>query len=157
MKTSKAILLLSCLLGPALAQVSIAQNQEIAVVVNPKNQVRNLTKSELRRIFSGEKRTWSGGLSVKLIVRAPESYERVVLLKLLGMSEREYKQYWIAQVFHGEAQGEPVALFSNGMQKEAIAAFPGGIALVMLGDVKPGMKVIKVDGLIPGAAGYSLR
>lgn len=45
------------------------------------------------------------------------AYERVVLLKLLGMSESEYKRYWIAQVFRGEAQGEPVPLFSNGMQR----------------------------------------
>jgi hypothetical protein len=72
------------------------------------------------------------------------------------MSESEYKQYWIAQVFRGEAQAEPVALFSNGMQKEAIGALPGAIALVMVGDVKTGMKVIKVDGLMPGATGYPL-
>lgn len=70
------------------------------------------------------------------------------------MSESEYKQHWIAQVFHGEAQAEPVALFSNGMQKEAIGAFPGAIALVTLGDVKPAMKVLKVDGHLPGEPGY---
>jgi hypothetical protein len=78
-------------------------------------------------------------------------------LRLLGMSENEYKQYWVAQVFHGDAQAEPVTLFSNGMQKEAVSAFPGAIALVTMADIKPGMKVIKVDGLMPGAAGYSLH
>ena len=152
-----AILLLTSLLGPALVQISLAQNQDVAVVVNPKNPVNDITKSELRKIFAGEKRTWARGVSIKLVVRAPGSLERVVLLRLLGMSESEYKQYWIAQVFHGEAQAEPVALFSNGMQKEAIAAFPGAIALVTLGDVKPGMKVIKVDGHSPGEPGYSLH
>ena len=157
MKISMAILLLSCLLEPAFVQIPFAQDQEPAVVVNPKNPIGNLTRSELRKIFAGEKRTWPGGLSIKVIVRVPRSYERVVLLRLLGMSESEYKQYWIAQVFRGEAQAEPVALFSNGMQKEAIGAFPGAIALVTLGDVKPGMKVIKVDGLMPGAAGYPLH
>ncbi len=126
-------------------------------MVNPKNPVSDITKSELRKIFAGEKRTWPGGLSIKLIVRVPGSYERIVLLRLLGMSESEYKQHWISQVFHGEAQAEPVALFSNGMQKEAIAAFPGAIALVALGDVKPGMKVLKVDGLLPDAAAYPLH
>jgi phosphate transport system substrate-binding protein len=157
MKKSMAILLLTSLLGPALVQISLAQDQDVAVVVNPKNPVSNVTRTDLRKIFSGEKRTWAGGVSVQLIVRAPGSLERVVLLRLLGMSEREYKQYWIAQVFHGDAQAEPVALFSNGMQKEAIAAFPGAIALVVLGDVKPGMKVLKVDGHSPGEPGYSLH
>jgi phosphate transport system substrate-binding protein len=157
MKKSMAILLLTSLLGPALVQISLAQNQDVAVVVNPKNPVNDITRTELRKIFAGEKRTWARGVSIKLVVRVPGSLERVVLLRLLGMSENEYKQYWIAQVFHGEAQAEPVALFSNGMQKEAVAAFPGAIALVTLGDVKPGMKVLKVDGHAPGEPGYSLR
>ena len=157
MKTCMAILVLSCLSTPALLQNSLAQNQEVAVVVNPRNPVSNLTRFELRKIFAGEKRTWAGGVSIKLIVRAPPSYERVVLLRLLGMSESEYKQYWIAQVFHGEAQAEPVDLFSNGMQKEAISAFHGGIALVLMADVKPGMKVLKVDGHLPGESGYPVN
>lgn len=40
---------------------------------------------------------------------------------------------------------------SVGMQKEALASFPGAITLVNVRDVKPGMKVIKIDGLLPGA------
>ncbi len=152
-----AILLLSCLLEPVLVQISLARNQDVAVVINPSNQVSNVTRSELRKIFAGEKRTWPGGLSIKLVVRVPGSYERVVLLRLLGISEGEYKQYWIAQVFRGDAQAEPVALFSNGMQKEAIGAFPGAIALVDLRDVKPGMKVLKVDGHLPGEPGYPVH
>jgi phosphate transport system substrate-binding protein len=157
MKTSIAIVLLSSLLGTALVQTSLAQDQDVAVVVNPKNPINNVTRSDLRKIFAGEKRTWSGGVSVKLFVRVPGSYERVVLLRILGMSESEYKQYWTAQVFHGEAQAEPVALFSNGMQKEAIIAFPGAIALMALQDVKSSMKVVKVDGHLPGEPGYPLR
>ena len=157
MKKSMTLLVLISLLGPALVQISLAQDQDVAAVVNPKNPVDNLTKSDLRKIFAGEKRAWPGGLSIKLLVRVPGSYERVILLRLLGMSESEYKQHWILQVFHGEAQAEPVALFSNGMQKEAIAAFPGAIALVVIGDVKPGMKVLKVDGLLPATVGYSLH
>jgi len=70
------------------------------------------------------------------------------------MNESEYKQYWIAQLFHGEAQAEPAAMFSNGMQKEAISAFPGAIARVDPVDVKPGMKVVKVEVHLPGEPGY---
>ena len=73
------------------------------------------------------------------------------------MSDKEYKTYWTAQVFRGEALSEPVALFSNGMQKEALAAYPGAVALVNLQDVKTGMKVVKVDGHMPGEAAYPLH
>ena len=62
MKRHLAILLLSSVLGPpALVQISLAQNQEVAVVVNPKNPVSTVTRAELRKIFAGEKRTWAGG------------------------------------------------------------------------------------------------
>jgi len=136
---------------------AVAQTDDVAVVVSEKNPVTNVTKPELRRIFAGEKRSWAGGQPIRLFVRAPGAHERAVLLKLLDMSESEYKKYWAAQVFRGEAQAEPVALFSNGMQKEALTTFPGAIALVNFQDVKPGMKIVKVDGHSPTEREYPLR
>ncbi len=157
----KAKLIVGCvaiwLAGLVGISSAFAQTGAVAVVVNEKNPITTLGLLELRKLFAGEKHSWASGVPVKLIVRAPGAYERVVLLKLLGMSESEYKRYWAAQVFRGEAQAEPVALFSNGMQKEAVSIFPGAIALVSLQDVKPGMKVLKVDGLLPGKAGYPLN
>jgi len=136
---------------------ALAQTGTVAVVVNDKNPVTNVSIAELRRLFAGEKRSWAGGQPVILFVRTSGARERVVLLRLLDMSESEYKRYWAAQVFRGEATAEPVALFSNGMQKEALAAFPGAVALVTLQDVKPGMKVVKVDGRFPDEPGYALH
>jgi hypothetical protein len=60
-------------------------------------------------------------------------------------------------VFRGEAETEPVALFSNGMQKEAVTVYPGALALVDSQDVKPGMKVVRMNGYTPGEAGYPLN
>ena len=74
--------------------------------------------------------------------REPGAHERDVPLKLLGMSETGCKQYWRAQVFRGHAQAEPIAVFSNGMRKEAVMAFTGAVALVDAQDVKPGMKIV---------------
>ena len=79
------------------------------------------------------------------------------MLNLLGMSESDYKKYWTSQIYKGEATSEPVALPSNGMQKEALAVYPGAIALVDAAEVKPGMKVLKVDGHTPGEANDPLH
>jgi ABC-type phosphate transport system substrate-binding protein len=152
------------LLGLALGLIPVelmvpasAQNTDVAVVVNPDNPVAGLTLVDLRKIFAGEKRSWPGGLPIKLVVRAPGCHERLALLRLLNMSESEYKQYWTAQVLRGEASSEPVAVFSNGFQKEAIRALPGGIALVDAQDAKSVAKVVKLDGHLPGEAGYPLH
>ena len=150
-------LLLIWLTALASAPPALAQGTDVAVVVNSNNSVATVGMGELRKIFAGERRTWPGGAPIKLIVRVPGSHERLVLMKLLGMSENEYRQYWTTQVFRGEASSEPVAVFSNGMEKEAVAAIPGAIALMEARDVKPGIKVVKVEGLLPGAAGYPLH
>ena len=151
------VLLLALMASVVSVTPAQAQGGEVAVVVNPANPIKDLTLVELRKVFAGEKRSWPGGVAIRLIVRPPGSHERFVLLRLLGMSESEYKQYWTAQVFRGEAGSEPVVVPSVGMQKEALSAFPGAISLVDARDVKPGMKVVKVEGLLPGETGYPLR
>lgn len=136
-----------------------AQAGEIAVIGNPNNSIANLTLADLRKIFSGQKRSWPGGAPVKLIVRGPGCRERLALLTVLGMSESEYKQYWTAQVFRGDADAEPLTMPSFGMVKEAVKVYPGAIALVLAQDVKAGMyiRVVKVEGHMPGETGYPLH
>jgi xanthosine utilization system XapX-like protein len=155
-KTS-LIPLLICLASLVCVPVAAAQAEDVAVVVNDHNPVSKMSRAELRRIFAGEERSWSAGLLVKIFVRAPGTHERVALLKLLGMTEGEYKRYWTVQIFRGEAQAEPFTVPSNGMQKEALVAYPGAVALVGLQDVKAGMKVLRVEGRMPGEAGYPLN
>jgi ABC-type phosphate transport system substrate-binding protein len=140
-----------------LAPRCAAQAEDVAVMVNASSQVSNLSLADLRKIFAGEKRTWPGGVPIKLIMRAPGCRARVVLLKLLQMSESEYKQYWAAQTLRGEADSEPFTSPSLGMALEAVKAFPGAISMVDAQDVKPGIKVIKLDGHMPGEPGYALH
>jgi hypothetical protein len=134
-----------------------AQKEDVAVVVNAENKVSTIALAELRKVFMGERRSWTAGLPIKLLVTSPGTRERSALLKLLGMSESEYKQYWTAQIFRGEAQVEPIMLPSVGMQIEALGVFAGGITLVSTTNVKPGMKVLKVNGHLPGEADYPLH
>ena len=156
----KSIAMLACLLSLLFAPPLAAQAGDVAVVVNPSNPTANISLADLRKIFAGEKHTWPvGGAPIRLFVRAPGSHERIVLLRILGMSETDYKQHWTAQIFRGEADSEPVAIASFGMALEATRAFPGAICLIDAGNIKPGMllKVIKVDGHLPGDPGYDLH
>ena len=145
-----------CLLGLFDAGCIYAQNGDVAVVVNQNNPISSLSRDEVRKLFAGEKQLWRPGLPVKIFVRASGAGERLVLLAMLDMSESEYKQYWISQVLRKEARDEPVALFSNAMQRQAIEVFPGAVALVNVRDVAGGMKVVRVDGHAPGEQGYPL-
>ncbi len=57
------------LAGVAGLSPAVAQTGAVAVVVNEKNPVTNLSTPELRKLFAGEKHSWTGGVPVKLFVR----------------------------------------------------------------------------------------
>jgi hypothetical protein len=154
---AKPILLLHILIALALVCRSDAQTNDIAVVVHANNAVNNVSLADLRKMLAGTKRSWPGGKEIKLITRAPGCRERLALLHLLAMSEDEYKQYWAAEVYRGEVDAPPLVVPSVGMQREAILAFPQGLTLLSASDVKPGMKMLRLDGLLPGDPGYPLH
>src|SRR5438874_9556514 len=135
-----------------------SKSDDVAVIVNPQNQIDSISSADLRKIFAGEKRSWNSNIPVFVVVRAPQAHERDILLShVLRITESEYKQYWVKKVYSGAVPREPLALLSNGMQLEAVRADKGGIALINLADVKQGVKVLKVDGKLPGAPAYTLR
>jgi ABC-type phosphate transport system substrate-binding protein len=131
---------------------------DIAVVVQPDTPVSSLSLAEVRKIFLGDRQYWSANMPVVLLIRAPVARERDVVLKVIyQMSEAQFKQYWIAKIFRAESATAPKVVYSNDMANELVAALPGAIAFVDSRDVKPGTKVIRVDGRLPGEPGYPLR
>jgi ABC-type phosphate transport system substrate-binding protein len=132
--------------------------EDVAVVVNPKNAVRNLSLSELTKIYRGERQYWRANLPVVILFRTPGTYEREVILRTIyQMAEPQYKQYWVSRIMRAEATAPPTEVFSSGMMKEGIAGIPGAIGCVRASDVRPDMNVVRIDGHLPGEAGYPLH
>jgi ABC-type phosphate transport system substrate-binding protein len=130
----------------------------MAVIVHPATPIENLSFAEVRRIFLGERQYWTPDMPVVLIVRAPVAPERqVVLDRIYRMTESQFKQYWIARIFRAEATSTPKVVYSNQTIKELVAAIPGAISLVREDDIGPEVKVVRIDGALPGEASYKLR
>jgi ABC-type phosphate transport system substrate-binding protein len=150
---------LSCLCL-ALLQPLAAQHHDvdIAVVVHPDTPISNLSLSEVRKVFLGDRQYWTTNIPVVLLIRAPVARERNVVLKIIyQMSESQFKQYWIAKIFRAESATAPKVVYSNDMANQLVTAIPGAIAFIDSKDVKPGAKVLRVDGHLPGEPGYPLR
>jgi ABC-type phosphate transport system substrate-binding protein len=131
---------------------------DIAVVVQPDTPVSNLSLAEVRKIFLGDRQYWTANTPVVLLIRAPVARERNVVLKVIyQMSESQFKQYWIAKIFRAESVSAPKVVYSNDMASDLVTALPGAIAFVDSRDVRPGTKVVRVDGRLPGEPGYPLR
>jgi ABC-type phosphate transport system substrate-binding protein len=158
-KFALRVFALSCLCL-ALLQPMAAQRHEvdIAVVVHPDTPISNLSLAEVRKEFLGDRQYWSTNVPVVLLIRAPVARERDVVLKVIyQMSESQFKQYWIAKIFRAESATAPKVVYSNDMANQLVTALPGAIAFIDSKEVKPGAKVLRVDGRLPGEAGYPLR
>jgi hypothetical protein len=93
-----------------------------------------------------------------LLIRAPVTQEREVILKrVYAMSEAQFKQFWIAKIFRDEAATAPKILYSTEQISDLIATIPGSIGFVDAAAVRPGLKVLKIDGLLPGQPQYPLQ
>ena len=142
--------------GPSTAQTT--KGGDIAVVVNSDTPVNDLSLSEVRKVLLGERQYWNSKLPVTLLIRAPQARERDVVLKVIyQMSEAQFKQYWVAKIFRAEAASPPKIVYSNDMQYELVTAIPGAIAFVEARAVRPGAKVLRVEGHLPGDREYPLR
>jgi hypothetical protein len=135
-----------------------AGDNDIAVVVRPDTPADNLSFAEIRKLLLGDRQFWTSNLRVTLLIRAPVTREREVVLKTIyQMSESQFRQYWISKVFRAEAASGPKIVYSNEMATELVAAIPGSVAFVDASGVPKGLKVLKIDGKLPGEKGYPLR
>ena len=156
-KTQLLLLIVALLAGAASASAQSKLN-DIAVVVNPAAPVNELTLSEARKIFRGDRQYWTKDLPIVLLVRNPPSREREVILRTLySMTESEFKQYWIAKIFRAEATTGPKIVYSNSMAADLVSVIPGAIAFMSAKDVNSNLKVVKIDGRSPGDPAYPLR
>ena len=141
-----------------LSTAQTTRGADIAVVVHPDTPVGDLSLSEVRKVFLGDRQYWNSKLPVTLLIRAPVARERDVVLKVIyQMSEAQFKQYWVAKIFRAEVASPPKIVYSNDMEYELVTAIPGAIAFVDARNVRPGVKVLRVDGHLPGEQEYPLR
>ena len=160
-KRAVTMLLIPILLCMVLRDRSSAQTSrgtDIAVVVHPEIRIDDLSLTEVRKVLLGERQYWTPKLPVVLLIRAPVARERDVVLRVIyQMSEAQFKQYWVAKIFRAEVATPPKIVYSNDMQYELVLGIPGAIAFVDARNVRPGVKVLRVDGHLPGERDYPLR
>ena len=145
--------------GPMASAVEAQTAPEaVAIVVHPQVAIDDLSLAQLKSIFLAEQQHWPDRSRITLLVRAPQAPERdLVLNEIYGMSEDRYRQYWIAKMFRAEVASGPKIVFSTDMLRDLVTVIPGSIGFVPVSAVGPDLKVIRIDGRLPGDEGYPLR
>jgi hypothetical protein len=147
-----------CVLLFFVATVLRGAEGDVAIVVRKDLPVENLTLSEVRKLFMGDRQFWNSNMRVTLLIRAPEARERtVVLKKIYQMTEAQFRQYWVSKIFRADAATGPKFVYSNEMAAELIGVIPGAVAFADPSRVPPALKILKVDGRLPGEKAYPLQ
>ena len=145
--------------APAQEAGEVRQAMPVAVIVHEQVPVDELSLSELRRIFRGERLFWHRDLTITLLAPPRGSPERSVLLDKVyeRRSEAEYKRFWINKLFDKGGGTAPKITGSPQMSANLVREIPGAIAVVPADRIPRGVKVLRIDGRSPGEAGYPLR
>lgn len=134
-KSMKSILVVFVFLA------ATAWTQEYVIIVNPGNGASKVSKAELKRIFNGRMKSWSGGK----VVPINQMYTSPVTAKFIqastGMSVEEYKTYWVQQQIKGKGT-QPMLQKSDAAVKLMVASIPGAIGYITKGSEDATVKVI---------------
>lgn len=137
----------------------MCEAETIAIIVNRENSTVDLSFNELINIFKAEKQYWDrkGMGKVYLTMRRSGSKEKEAALKLLyRMSEEELKKFWIGKIYRGEVNDFPKVLDSGISIKKFISNIPNAIGVISYNEVDDTIKVLSIDGKLPGEEGYKL-
>ncbi|MEI6714313.1 MAG: phosphate ABC transporter substrate-binding protein [Verrucomicrobiota bacterium] len=122
---------------------TIVAYDAMAVVVNEKSPIKNLTKAQVEQIFTGEANDWSavGGNAGKISIYTRNTSSGTYSdWKELAMNKRDY-----ASGSQKMAGNEQIAA--------EVAKNPNGVGYVGIAYTKaPGLKVVSIDGVVPSAA-----
>ena len=134
--------------------------RDYAVVVHPDNPRKSVDRSQLDKILQAKQQFWKGGKRIYLILPKSGSAEKNYLLaEVYGMTEVELKRYWLELVFQNKIPEVPKVLPSVGVTLAVIGKRPEAIGVVLSSAVPKEAKVriLPVDGKLPGTKGYPLR
>jgi ABC-type phosphate transport system substrate-binding protein len=130
---------------------------DLAIIVNKSNPVDDISLANLRKLFLAEQKYWPNARRVTVVMREPGQAERAsVLRQLYHMSNGDYARYFLHAEFTGEGQGVPKSLASAAGVRKFVYSVPGAIGYVRADEVDRSVKVVRVDGRLPGESGYRL-
>jgi phosphate transport system substrate-binding protein len=130
----------------------------IAIVVDRNNPVNNVSLTELRELFFGDRRWWSHDRPITLVTMERGSAERKTVLRAIyKMNEKAFEKYFFFEVFRGELPDGPTELSTASDVKDFVSRKPGSVGYLRASDVDSSVKVLRIDGLLPDDDGYPLR
>jgi ABC-type phosphate transport system substrate-binding protein len=146
------------LLAPqARVDASRPKQESLAIIVNQSNPVNDISLSELRAVFLGERRHWPNGRRITLVMMEPGQPERdAVLREICKMGESDLRRRLLQGLLTGDILVSPKTLATPVGVRKFVFNVPGAIGYLRPEDVDGSVKVLRIDSHLPGEAEYQL-
>jgi hypothetical protein len=129
----------------------------LAVVVARNSPLNTISSYDLKHLYLGEIFTGPDGRRLIPLNQSTQSRDRVAFdAAVLGMSSEEAGAYWIDRRIRGQS-GSPRAVDSSDIVQRIVTRLDGAIAYVRASEVRPDVKVVRVDGRLPTEPGYRIH
>lgn len=141
----------------ATEQAASVPHESLAIIVNRTNPIDNLSFAELRQYFLGERTRWPNGRRVTLVMLDTSLPEREAVLRIVyEMREQDFHEHFLRAKFTGELPEEPRLLDTTSRVVGFVFLQSGAVGYVRADEASPKVKVLRLDGLLPGEPGYKL-
>jgi hypothetical protein len=154
-------LTLSWLLGLTAHQPPFQpfQSTAYAVIASRNVSVANVSLDDLRGLLTLNRRFWTAGQRVVLVLPGEDLAARTFLLsKVYKSSEAQLKRLFLEHLYQGDIDAPPKTVDSYREMLDFVAASRGVIAVVPADQVGSSAVItLRIDGKLPGEPGYSLH
>ncbi len=123
-----------------------SQTPTLTVISNEKGAPAELKLTELKSIFKGEKQRWRDGNKITIaLMKTNTPAGAYTCKKIYVMTGDDVKNYWLALVFQGKAEGPQ--FFNSVTELESfVADNPGAIGIIDQPQNAADAHVILIDG-----------
>lgn len=136
------VLLLLALLCTIARPVAAAADS-VAVIAHPSVPEKELNKTRLLDIYSGDVKNWSDGKPVIVMDLKPTGEIKETFYKYLGKSPSRMKSLWMKRMLSGEGD-PPLAVDSEAEMLKKVAATPGAIGFISRSAVTDTVKTLAI-------------
>lgn len=132
----------------------------VAVIVNKSNPASDVSYNDLKHILEVKKQRWDNGEKITLVFKPITSNETQFLInKMYKIRSENFYQYWMLKSYNNEISEYPKMAESLSGVIALVSKIPGAVCFIGTNEITQcgdNIKVIRVNGKMPGEDGYPL-
>ncbi len=127
--------------------------EPIAIVTNKANDINSLKSTSLSKIFMGRKGKWPDGQKIFVVERSSDSEIRFQFYKIV-LNSKPTKTFLKPR---SPVTFKPMVLKTDKSTCKFVSRIPNAVGYIYLSQVNEKVKVLKIDGKLPGEEDYKIK